>query len=157
MGQLKICPLAPDDLGAVQLLQLSDDYMGRRYPAASNHLESVRALRKPNVAFFGAYLDAELVGCGAVKCLDDDGSYGEIKRLFVVEAHRGKGVSTAIMRQLEAQLVSLGLSIARLEVGKRQPDALGLYRKLGYRERPPYGHYRDDPLSVFMEKRLDLP
>ena len=49
MGQLSICPLAPDDPGAIRLLRLSDDYMGRRYPAASNHLESVTALKKPNM------------------------------------------------------------------------------------------------------------
>jgi putative acetyltransferase len=44
--------------------------------------------------------------------------------------------------------------LLRLETGVRQPEALGLYRKLGYRERGPFGAYKPDPLSVFMEKRV---
>jgi hypothetical protein len=35
-----------------------------------------------------------------------------------------------------------------------QPEALGLYRALGYVERRPFGDYKSDPLSVFMEKAL---
>jgi putative acetyltransferase len=42
----------------------------------------------------------------------------------------------------------------RLETGVLQTEALGLYRRLGYQERGPYGDYETDPLSVFMEKRL---
>lgn len=146
--------LSPDHAGAARLLRMSDDYMASLYPAQSNHLESSAALAQANVAFFGAYCDKELVGCGAVKVRYDDGVYGEIKRVFVVAAHRGKGISIKIMDKLEAHLLSLGISVARLETGTRQPEALGLYAKLGYTERPPFGGYPPDPLSIFMERQL---
>ena len=58
------------------------------------------------------------------------------------------------MQHLENHLVGLGVRVARLEAGPKQPEALGLYRKLGYTERGPFGPYADDPLSVFMEKTL---
>ena len=55
-----------------------------------------------------------------------------------------------------SRLKSLGVTLARLETGIRQPEALGLYRRLGYLERGRFGAYLEDPLSVFMEKRLGV-
>lgn len=144
-------PLSPE---AQSLLAQSDAYMAALYPAESNHLERGEALRQAHVLFLGAHVDGELVGCGAVKTLDDDGIYGEIKRVFVLDAHRGKGLSKAIMQTLEAHLSANGVGLARLETGIHQPEALGLYEKLGYVAREPFGAYAPDPLSVFMEKAL---
>ncbi len=67
---------------------------------------------------------------------------------------RGRGIARAIMNNLEVRLHNEEIGIARPETGVRQPGALGLYRRLRYVERAPFGHYREDPLSVFMEKRL---
>lgn len=61
-----------------------------------------------------------------------------------------------IMEYLETELHNRGINLLRLETGIKQPEALGLYRKLGYRERGPFGAYSNDPLSVFMEKRLSM-
>jgi len=146
-----IDPLSPE---AQALIAQSDAYMTALYPAESNHLESAEALRQPHVLFVGAHVDGALVGCGAVKTLDDDGTYGEIKRVFVLDAHRGKGLSKAIMQTLESHLKAGGVGLARLETGIHQPEALGLYAKLGYAAREPFGAYAPDPLSVFMEKPL---
>ena len=149
-----ITPTDPADPRVVHLLDASDAYLGALYPAESNHLEDVAALQLPNV-FFVAALDGErVVGCGAVKILADDGLYGEIKRVFVVPEARGQGLSRRIMDVLERHLVSQGVGLVRLETGTLQPEALGLYRRLGYVLRAPFGHYAPDPLSVFMEKRL---
>ena len=141
-----------DDVQA--LLALSDAYMQALYPAESNHLESPLALAQPNVHFLGVHVDGELAACGAVKTMDDDGLYGEIKRVFVLERHRGKGLSKQIMLRLEAHLLATGVPLARLETGISQPEALGLYERLGYAYRAPFGKYQLDPLSVFMEKQL---
>jgi putative acetyltransferase len=144
----------PADPRVRVLLDESDAYMNSLYPPQSNHLDGVAALRLPNVFFVGASIDASLAGCGAVKTMGDDGVYGEIKRVFVAPAYRGRGLSAAIMQVLERHLIDRGVPLARLETGTLQPEALGLYRRLGYQERAPFGRYRPDPLSVFMEKRL---
>ena len=151
---MRIEPTSPDSEGARALIAMSDAYMAELYPSESNHLESVQALIGPNVYFLGCFLGDQIVGCGAVKVLSDDGDYGEIKRVFVVEGHRGRGCSRALMEALEKHLEEVGIVLARLETGIRQPEALGLYRRLGYLERGPFGMYTVDPLSVFMEKRL---
>jgi putative acetyltransferase len=151
---MSIVPVDPLSPAAQSLLAQSDAYMAALYPAESNHLESAEALRQPHVLFVGAHIDGALVGCGAVKTMDNDGTYGEIKRVFVLDAHRGKGLSKAIMQTLEAHLKAGGVGLARLETGIHQPAALGLYGKLGYVAREPFGGYAPDPLSVFMEKQL---
>ena len=153
---MRIEPTDPESDGARALIALSDAYMTTLYPAESNHLESASALKAPNVLFLGCFLQDQMVGCGAVKILSNDGRYGELKRVFVLESHRGKGYSKAIMEKLEGHLKSSGIALARLETGPSQPEALGLYRRLGYVEREPFGAYVADPLSLFMEKRLDI-
>ncbi len=147
-------PVLPDSPGARRLIALSDAYLTSLYPPASNHLESVDDLMKPHVCFLGIEEADGLAACGAVKLLDDDVAYGEIKRLFVAPMHRGKGYARSLMLALEAELARRSLALARLEVGISQPEALGLYRALGYRERDPFGSYAPDPLSVFMEKQI---
>ncbi|HEX4674641.1 MAG TPA: GNAT family N-acetyltransferase [Steroidobacteraceae bacterium] len=153
---MRIEPTDPESDSAQALIAMSDTYMTALYPAESNHLESAKALKAPNVLFLGCFLHDQLVGCGAVKILSDDGRYGELKRVFVLEGHRGKGYSKAIMEKLEGHLKNNGIALARLETGIRQPEALGLYKRLGYVERAPFGAYVEDPLSLFMEKRLDI-
>ena len=151
---MQIKNINPDSTMVRALLDASDVFHHKLYPAISNHLEGVEQLLLPNVYFVGCFIGDELVGCGAVKVKDDDDRYGEIKRMFVPEKERGKGISKAIMAHLEAYLQSIGVELARLETGIRQPEALGLYASLGYTLRGPFGGYAIDPLSVFMEKKL---
>ena len=146
--------LDPDNADVMALLAASDAYYVGLYPAESNHLESGNDLKQPNVLFVGCRIAGDLVASGAAKIMSDDGSYAEIKRVFVLDEHRGKGLSNQVMRFLEAELQSRGVSLFRLETGVKQPAALGLYRKLGYLERGPFGSYKADPFSVFMEKHV---
>jgi len=144
--------LDPDDAEVQSLIAASDAFYEGLYPAESNHLEAADDLKKPNVLFIGCRVDGKLVASGAAKLMRDDGRYAEIKRVFVVEQYRGRGLSAKIMQHLESELQERGVDLFRLETGVLQPEALGLYRKLGYRERGPFGAYAPDPLSVFMEK-----
>jgi len=151
---MRIEPVAPETAAAQRLLALSDAYMTALYPAESNHLASAADLKPPKAAFFGGYIAEELVACGAIKLCHDDIPYAEIKRLFVVEQHRGKGLSRQMMQHLETCARERGYTVIRLETGIRQPAALGLYAALGYEARGPFGDYSPDPLSLFLEKRL---
>ena len=152
---MKVVAVVPTCAGARRLIALADALMTTLYPAESNHFESAEALAQPHVRFVGIHAGDELIACGGVKLLQNDGRYGEIKRVFVLPEQRGKGLARAIMAALELQLVREGYPLARLETGIAQPEALGLYRALGYVERTPFGDYRPDALSVFMEKRLE--
>jgi putative acetyltransferase len=153
-GALLVRRISPVEEAALRLLRASDEYLSSLYPPESTHLESATALAAPHVAFFGALVDEQLLGCGALKRMEDDGVYGEIKRVFVAPPHRGRGIARALMRHIEAHAAETGLALLRLETGVSQPEALQLYRLLGYQRRGPFGRYGPDPLSVFMEKTL---
>jgi putative acetyltransferase len=132
-------------------LAASDAYAASLYPAESNHMLDVETLCQPDVHFIGAWKDGVAVGCGALRQYTD---YVEIKRVWVDPAARGLGLSRKIMSNLEDEARKRSFSTARLETGISQPEALGLYRSLGYAECQPFGDYKPDPLSLFMEKRL---
>ena len=155
MSDLHIDYVDPDAPEVRALLAASDAFYEGLYPAESNHLEAADDLKKPNVLLIGCYVDGVLAASGAAKLMQDDGDYAEIKRVFVYGDYRGRGLSAKLMVYLEGELQQRGAKLFRLETGIHQPEAIGLYRKLGYRERGPYGAYRPDPLSVFMEKRVD--
>jgi putative acetyltransferase len=151
---MEIEHLDPDSPEALALIALSDAYYVDMYPAESNHLESTEDLKKSNLLFLGCRVGTGLVASGAAKIINDDGVYAEIKRVYVIDQHRGKGLSYKIMQALETELQSRGINLFRLETGVKKPEALGLYRKLGYHDRGPFGSYQIDPYSVFMEKNL---
>ena len=136
------------------LLNESDLYMQALYPDESNHMESVSALLADHIDLIGVFQEDSLVGIGAVKRLSTDEKYGEIKRVFVAEEQRGKGLSKVIMSHLHQLLIQEGILSAKLETGISQPEAIGLYQSLGYQECGPFGGYQADPYSVFMEKSL---
>jgi putative acetyltransferase len=142
-------PAAPEVL---QLFEELDGYLIGLYPPESNHILSVEALRQPNVVFLTAALDGQVVGCGGVV---NQGDYAEIKRMFVVPQARGMRIGRRILDELEAIARSWGMTIARLETGVHQPEALGLYEKAGYQGRGPFGDYPEHALCVFMEKSLE--
>jgi len=55
---------------------------------------------------------------------------------------------------LENWLVKKSIFTARLETGIHQHEAINLYKRLGYLVIAPFGDYTEDPLSVFMEKKI---
>jgi putative acetyltransferase len=145
-----IHPIRPEQ--ALHLIQKLDAYQASLYPAASNHLDAIDTLSRPNVSMLGVFEQGRLAAIGAVKIID---GYGEIKRLYVPIEHRGKGLAKKIMTGLEQYLIENKVFVAKLETGIHQPEAIGLYQQLGYERCGPFGEYKSDPLSVFMTKKLD--
>jgi ribosomal protein S18 acetylase RimI-like enzyme len=128
--------------------------MAELYPPESIHQEDPQRLLDNDTYFIGAYLERKLLGIGAVKNVDASPAYGEIKNLFVDPRQRGRGASRLIMNALEQSLIDSNITLCRLETGSGQAESIGLYQSLGYQQCPPYGNYKPDPLSVFMEKEL---
>ncbi len=151
---MEIRPADPTSADARGLLALSDAFAAGLYPPESYSLESAESLTLPDSHFLGCFEGARLVGCGAVKVFTDDGVYGEMKRIYVLEAFRRRGISRALIGALEAHLLARGVGLARLETGIEQPEAIEMYERLGYRQRPRFGAYAGHPLSVFMEKSI---
>lgn len=142
----------PRQSAVVRLLELSDAYAASLYPAESNHMVDLSSLEQPAVSFFVARRDGDVVGCCALVEAGD--GTAEIKRMFVDPEARGLRVGKLLLEALEMRAGELGCSTIRLETGIHQPEAIGLYKAAGYLERPPFGSYQLDPLSLFMEKAV---
>lgn len=99
-----------------------------------------------------AYEDERPVGCGAVKEYSPDTM--EIKRMYTSPENRGKGIANTVLSELERWASELSYQRCILETGKRQPEAIALYKKKGYQVIPNYGQYADVEDSVCFEKKI---
>jgi putative acetyltransferase len=145
----KESPKQPD---IIAMLEKLDAYFGALYPAESNHLMDVDSLMHPGVVFLVARDEqGRAAGCGAYV---DRGGYGEIKRMYVDPSLRGQGTGGKLLAELALRASAAGLSSLKLETGISQPEAIGLYQRDGFTRCPPFGDYRLDPLSIFMERNL---
>jgi putative acetyltransferase len=136
----------------IALIAELDAYQDALYPPESRHALDLAALCAPDVLFAVARDGAQrALGCGAIVLGED---YGELKRMYVHPQGRGQGVAKQLLSLLETRAVERGCTLLKLETGPYQPEALGLYARCGYERRGPFGDYRDDPLSVFMQKSL---
>ncbi len=93
------------------------------------------------------------LACGAIRQFSADAV--EVKRMFVLPEQRGKGLAGQVLAELESWSRELGFERCILETGKKQPEAIRLYEKSGYRIIPNYGQYAGVENSVCMEKILD--
>jgi putative acetyltransferase len=152
MTIVTIAEESPRQPAVLRLLELSDAYAASLYPAESNHMVDISTLEKPEVSFFVARSNGAIVGCCALVVAGDETA--EIKRMFVDPEARGLKVGRQLLAALEAKAGRLGLWAIQLETGIHQPEAIGLYKASGYVERPPFGSYLPDPLSLFMEKHV---
>lgn len=90
------------------------------------------------------------LACGAIKSHDD--KTVEIKRMFVPKLYRRKGLAYQTLGALELWANELGNTRCVLETGKRQPAAISLYHKAGYKIIENYGQYVGVQNSVCFEK-----
>jgi putative acetyltransferase len=99
-----------------------------------------------------AYEDNKPVGCGAIK--EFTPQVMEIKRMYTLPEGRGKGVATKILSELEKWASELSYQKCILETGKRQPEAIELYKKNGYKSVSNYGQYKGIENSICFEKKI---
>lgn len=143
---------SPDQAEVVALIAALDAYQDTLYPPESRHALDLASLTQPHVLFAVARDSAlRAVGCGAIVLGPE---FGELKRMYVSPQCRGQGVAKRLLSLLESKAAERGSTLLTLETGPFQPEALRLYEACGYARRGPFGKYADDPLSVFMQKRL---
>ncbi len=149
----------PDHPQVVAALAALDAYLATLYPPEANHLLDVQALLAPQVRFFTARDGEQLLGTAAVRLMPGEPAtagqpYGEVKRMYVAPAARGQRLGVALLQRLEQQLGEEGLTLALLETGADQLEAVRLYERAGYQRRAAFGGYPDNGLSLFFAKAL---
>ena len=137
-----------DFIGLVKLLDAELAELDGEEHAFYAQLNKTHNLRQVVVA----YDDDKPIACGAIR--EYSSTTTEVKRMYTVPEHRGKGIATKILADLEKWASELTYQKCILETGKRQPDAITLYKKNGYKIIPSYGKYVHMENSVCFEKEI---
>jgi putative acetyltransferase len=151
---IELAPRATDEVRA--LLGELDDVLAAEYPPEQRHALNVEAIFQPHIRFFVARLGGAAVGCGGVALFPD---FAELKRMYVRDTVRGRGVADAILARIEAAARAAGQGVLCLETGDRQIAAMRFYERAGFRKCAAFGPYtamtpHAIATSVFFEKRL---
>jgi putative acetyltransferase len=146
-----------DDLSRPEIAELLQEHMAHMFlvtPGESVHALPIEGLRSPDITFWSVWENGELLGCGALKELDPQ--HGEIKSMRTASAHLRKGVARTVVRQIIAEAKRRGYRRLSLETGSMAAfePARQLYAACGFSYCEPFGHYVNDPNSVFMMMEL---
>jgi putative acetyltransferase len=101
-----------------------------------------------------AYENGKSVACGSIKEFSPE--VMEVKRMYTSPESRGKGIAGKVLSELEMWATELSYKKCILETGKKQPEAIRLYRRSGYQTIPNYGQYAGIENSVCFEKNLKV-
>lgn len=140
-------PRSPE---ALELIRALSEELARRYDYTDDGSGNFKP-EDPSV-FLVARAAGRAVACGAFRPMEP--RVAEIKRMFVLPEARGRGYAYAVLTELERLAREQGFTATRLETGDRQPEAIRLYERAGYRRIPCFGIYANDPRSVCFEKAL---
>ncbi|SFS38676.1 GNAT family N-acetyltransferase [Saccharopolyspora flava] len=113
----------------------------------------------PQGLFLLGYLGDEPVASGGWRVHESDeedfrDGDAELKRMYIVPAQRGNGLSRRMLAELESAAALAGRKRLVLETGTEQPEAVALYASSGYERIDNFGIYRDDPRSRCFAKEL---
>lgn len=141
----------PDTADAMRLIEELEAVLSPLYAAESRHGYSVEKLIRQGVHFFVARVAGAPAACGGIQFYP---GFGELKRMFVRDAWRGRGLGHRMLEHLAAHARENGCTLLRLETGVHQHEAIKLYERWGFRRIEAFPPYRPDPVSIFYEKRL---
>lgn len=146
-----------DDASQALIRELNAELSGLYPEPGANHFGlAPEDVSEGRGAFLVVHYGGTPVGCGAVRLLD--AQTGELKRMYVSPAVRGKGLGRHLVDALEAEARRLGARRLVLETGIRQEAAVALYEATGFARIPLYGEYLSSPAtSVCMGKELADP
>jgi putative acetyltransferase len=140
-----------DNADFISLVKLLDADLAIRDGADHSFYSQFNKIDKIKHAIV-AYVNSDPLGCGAIK--EYSSTTMEVKRMYTSPNNRGKGIATSILKELENWASEMGYKTCVLETGKKQPEAIELYKKNGYKIIPNYGQYAGIENSVCFEKEI---
>lgn len=146
-----------DDLTKSEVVELVNEHlhgMTLNSPPESIHALNLEQLQSPEITFWSAWEDHEVVGCGALKELDN--IHGEIKSMRTSSSHLRKGVAKQLLQHIIEEAKRRGFRRLSLETGSMDSfePARSLYASFDFQYCKPFSDYFEDPNSVFMTREL---
>jgi GNAT superfamily N-acetyltransferase len=152
VGPLQFEPSAYDDPVAAEMIEAVQRFYEARYGGRDITPVRPEQFAPPLGLFLIGSLLGEPVACGGWRMVEP--GLAEVKRMYVVEAHRGRGLGRHLLAAIENSAARAGMRRLRLETGYRQPEAIRLYETSGWSRIAKFGVYRDEPGSSCFGKEL---
>ncbi|GGW61302.1 GNAT family N-acetyltransferase [Alishewanella tabrizica] len=148
-----------DPLTSPAVMALLEGHLADMYatsPPESVHALDIAKLKAPDIRFWTAWDEGELLGCVALKL--HSATLGEIKSMRTAPAARGKGFGRVLLQHLEQEAKQLGITELYLETGSMDffLPARRLYESAGFVHCGPFADYTEDPLSTYMMKNVQV-
>ena len=146
-----------DDLNGPEIVALLRSHLAfanTNSPLGSVHALDLEALKQDNITFWSAWQGSQLVGCIALKELDD--GHGEIKSMHTIKTSRRNGVARRLLMHLMDEAQARSYRRLSLETGGNDAfaPARRLYESFGFEYCPPFGNYVDDSFSNCMTRTI---
>jgi putative acetyltransferase len=146
-----------DDLSGAEIRELLQEHLrsvALLSPPESVHALDIEALRRPEITFWTAWEEGQLLGCGALKELDSQ--HAEVKSMRTSSRHLRKGVARKLLGHILEEAERRSYQRLSLETGSGEAfePARGLYASFGFTYCEPFADYVEDPYSVFMTREL---
>lgn len=147
----KIIRTDSDNEDFIALVKHLDADLAKRDGTDHSFYEQFNQINKIQHVVLG-YENNKAISCGAIK--EFSSNTMEVKRMYTLPKYRGKGIAGRILKELETWAADLSCKKCILETGKRQPEAIALYKKYGYKIIQNYGQYSKMENSVCFEKKI---
>ena len=123
-------------------------------PEGSAHVLDIEGLKDPTIKFWSLWKNNEIIGCGALKFLEKN--HGEFKSIRVADKFKKAGIGEKIIDHLIEEAKKLEISKLSIETGSGEffLPARNLFSKFGFKECPPFAHYKEDPNSCYYTLNL---
>jgi putative acetyltransferase len=146
-----------DDLSGTEIRELLQEHLrgvALLSPPESVHALDIEALRGPDITFWTAWEEGQLLGCGALKELDSQ--HAEVKSMRTSSSHLRKGVAKKILGHILEEAERRFYRRLSLETGSGEAfePARRLYAGFGFTYCEPFAGYLEDPYSVFMTREI---
>ena len=124
-------------------------------PEGSAHVLDIPGLKVSSIKFWSLWQDENLIGCGALKFLDE--SHGEFKSIRIHDNFRNKGYGINVINHLINEAKKLKIKKLSIETGAGDffLPARKLFKKCKFDECQPFAHYKEDVNSVYLTKIID--
>ena len=124
-------------------------------PEGSAHVLDIPGLKIPSIKFWSLWENEKLMGCGALKFLDNE--HGEFKSIRVHDNFRNKGYGFKIIKHLIKEAIKLNIKRLSIETGagKFFNPARKLFTKCDFKPCKPFAHYKEDVNSIYLTKLIN--
>ena len=124
-------------------------------PEGSAHVLDIPGLKVSSIKFWSLWQDENLIGCGALKFLDEN--HGEFKSIRIHDNFRNKGYGINVINHLINEATKQNIKKLSIETGAGDffLPARKLFKKCKFKECQPFAHYKEDINSVYLTKIID--